>query len=214
MNFILHEQRYRGRQLLEQLAGCRITVCGAGSLGANLVEQLARCGAAGLSCIDRDRLEEQNLATQPYARNELGGYKANLLSAQIYRCLGLEVRAHAKELTPDTAPRLLRGSQLVVDCLDNRAGRLCLQQVCRHYEIPLLHGGLNGDYAEVVWDPVYTVPSGAGEDVCDYPLARNLVTMTVAAMSEVILRWLESEQRECLNLSLTLKDFAIRSWVD
>lgn len=212
MSFTLHENTYRGRELLQRLANCRVTVCGAGALGANLVEQLARCGAAGISCIDRDRLEEQNLATQPYGRSELGGYKATLLSAQIYRSLGLEVKAVAKELTPDTAVRLLRGSQLVVDCLDNRAGRLCVQQACRQLELPLLHSGVNGDYAEVVWDAVYTVPSGAGEDVCDYPLARNLVTLTVASMAEVILKWLETG--ECQNLSLTLRDFAIRSWTE
>ena len=212
MTYTLHETRYRGRDLLQKLAHCRITVCGGGALGANLVEQLARCGATGLTCIDRDRLEEQNLATQPYGRSELGGYKATLLSAQIYRSLGLDVRAVVKELTSDTAVRLLRGAQLVVDCLDNRAGRLCVQEACRKLELPLLHGGLNGDYAEVVWDPVYTVPSGAGEDVCDYPLARNLVTMTVATMAEVILQWLQDE--ECQNLSLTLRDFAIRSWTE
>ena len=212
MSYTLHENRYRGRDLLHSLANCRITVCGAGALGANLVEQLARCGAAGLTTIDRDRLEEQNLATQPYGRSELGGFKATLLSAQLYRSLGLEVKALCKELTRDTATRLLRGSQLVVDCLDNRAGRLCVQDACRHLDLPLLHGGVNGDYAEVVWDSVYTVPSDVGEDVCDYPLARNLVTLTVASMAEVILKWLEIG--ECQNLSVTLRDFAIRPWTE
>lgn len=211
MTFTLHETRYRGKELLQKLAGARITVCGAGALGANLVEQLARCGANGLTVVDRDRLEEQNLATQPYGRSELGGHKANLLSALVYRSLGLQVTAVAKELTPDTAARLLRGSQLVVDCLDNRAGRLCVQEACRRFEIPLLHGGLNGDYAEVVWDAAYTVPSGAGEDVCDYPLARNLVTLTVSTLAESILSWLDSEEQQ--SWSLTLRDFAIRPWL-
>lgn len=211
MSFTLHETRYRGKELLQKLAGARITVCGAGALGANLVEQLARCGAAGLTVVDRDRLEEQNLATQPYGRSELGGYKATLLSAQIYRSLGLQVTSVAKELTQDTAARLLRGSQLVVDCLDNRAGRLCVQEACRQFQIPLLHGGLNGDYAEVVWDTLYTVPSGAGEDVCDYPLARNLVTLTVSTLAESILTWLDSEEEQ--SWSLTLRDFAIRPWL-
>ena len=210
MSFMLHEKVYRGDALLRTLAGCRITVCGAGALGANLVEQLARCGAAGLTVIDRDRLEEQNLATQPYGRSELGGYKATLLAAQMYRALGIEVKAVAKELTTDSAARLLRGSQLVVDCLDNRAGRQCVQDACRQYDLPLVHCGLNGDYAEVVWDSIYRMPSGAGEDVCDYPLARNLVTMSVACLAEVILTWLGSEQSE--SYSITLRDFAVRPY--
>jgi len=212
MSFTLHEKQYRGATLLQRLAGARITVCGAGSLGANLVEQLARCGCTGLTVIDRDRLEEQNLATQPYSRGELGAYKASILSAQLYRALGLEVMAVNKEVDPANAARLLRGAQLVVDCFDNRASRLCLQETCRLHQIPLLHAGLNGDYAEVVWDEVYKVPSGAGEDVCDYPLARNLVTLTVACLAEVIFGWLDTQ--DCQNLSITLRDFAVRPWKD
>lgn len=99
----------------------------------------------------------------------------------------------------------------MVDCLDNRAGRLCVQEACRQYQIPLLHGGMNGDYAEVVWDAAYTVPSGAGEDVCDYPLARNLVTLTVSTLAESILTWLDNEEQQ--SWSLTLRDFAIRPWL-
>lgn len=210
MSLLLHESRYRGKQLLRRLEECRLVVCGAGSLGANLVEQLARMGAARLQVIDRDRLETQNLASQPYSRGELGAQKASLLASQIYAWLGLEVVAQCAEITDANAVRLLRGAQLVVDCLDNRAGRLAVQKGCRELGIPLLHGGVNGDYAEVVWDQEYLVPGGSGEDICDYPLARNLVTMTVACMAEVILAWLKVG--ECQSLSLTLRDFAIRPW--
>jgi molybdopterin/thiamine biosynthesis adenylyltransferase len=43
-----------------------VTVCGAGALGANITENLARSGAGSLVVIDRDRIEERNLSTQPY----------------------------------------------------------------------------------------------------------------------------------------------------
>jgi hypothetical protein len=38
----------------------------------------------------------------------------------------------------------------------------------------------------IVWNPIYRVPSPANDDVCDYPLARNLVMLTVAVACEVI----------------------------
>lgn len=210
MTYNLHEASYRGPELLARLADCRLTVCGAGALGANLCEQFARMGARQLTAIDRDRIEAGNLATQPYLRSELGAQKAVVLAQQLYRSVGCELRGLAAEIADSTVARLLRGAELVVDCLDNRAARLCVQNHCRRAGLPLLHGGVNGDYAEVVWDDVYTVPSGAGEDVCDYPLARNLVTLTVACLAESILNWLENG--ECLSYSVTLRDCAIRPW--
>jgi hypothetical protein len=48
---------------------------------------------------------------------------------------------------------------------------------------------------------------GAG-DVCDYPLARNLVLLAVALASEVLLRWLLDGVRA--GWSVTLCDFTIR----
>lgn len=211
MSYNLHETAYRGAPLLQRLERKAITVCGAGALGANLVEQLARMGARQLTVIDRDRVEPTNLATQPYGRADLGAQKATILTQSLYRSLGCEIRGQAAEISDSTVRKLLRGSELVIDCLDNRAGRLCVQQHCRAQNIPLLHGGVNGDYAEVVWDQEYTVPSGAGEDVCDYPLARNLVSMTVACLAETVLSWLEDDG--CKSLSLTLRDYAIRPWL-
>lgn len=40
-----------------------VTVCGAGALGANLVETLARSGYGKLRVIDCDRIETGNLST-------------------------------------------------------------------------------------------------------------------------------------------------------
>ncbi len=74
--------------------------------------------------------------------------------------------------------------------------------------MPCLHIGLFADYAEVIWDEAYRVPSDVGADVCDYPLARNLVLLAVALASEVLVRYLIDGTRS--NWSVTLRDFAIR----
>ena len=83
-----------------------------------------------------------------------------------------------------------------------------MQQHCREAKIACLHVGLHADYCEAIWDEHYRVPSDVAGDVCEYPLARNLVVLAVALASELVLRFvLESEQR-CY--SATLADFAIR----
>lgn len=51
-----------------------VTVCGAVALEANITENLARSGFSKLVVIDRDRIEERNLFTQPYYKSDIGAY--------------------------------------------------------------------------------------------------------------------------------------------
>ncbi len=45
-------------------------------------------------------------------------------------------------------------------------------------------------------------------NVCDYPLARNLVLVTVAVVSEVLIRFVLDGAKQ--DWSVTLGDFAVR----
>ena len=204
---LLHEKLYRSPALMQRLARVPVTVCGAGALGANLVEGLARSGFGGLKVIDRDRIEEHNLSTQPYARADIGSGKARTLAHQLYRGVGVEVAFEHKELSPDNCHKLLRGSELVVDCFDNTEARRCLSHYSRLKGVPCLHVGLAGGFAEILWDEVYTVPEPAGQDLCDYPLARNLVLLAVAVAAEVVVGFVESGRRR--NLTVTLADLKV-----
>jgi molybdopterin-synthase adenylyltransferase len=137
--------------------------------------------------IDRDLVEERNLSTQPYGRAEVGAQKARMLAYGLYRALNVEVDARVAELTAQNAAKLLHGSALVVDAFDNSASRQAVKDFCADAQVPCLHAGLAGEYAEVIWNEVYRVPSAAQDDVCDYPLARNLVTLTVAVVCEAVM---------------------------
>ena len=59
MSIFFHEQLYRTPDLMAQLKDFTVTVCGAGALGANITEDLARSGFGKLVVIDRDRIEER-----------------------------------------------------------------------------------------------------------------------------------------------------------
>src|SRR5262249_38211647 len=92
------------------MAGLRdlpVTIGGGGALGANLTETLARQGFARLTVIDRDRVEERNLSTQPYFRGDIGAQKAKILANALYRALGVAVTGRAEELTAANAAKLL-----------------------------------------------------------------------------------------------------------
>src|SRR5262249_38855843 len=103
---------------------------------------------------------------------------------------------------------LLQGAGLVIDTFDSSASRRLIQDHSRALQIPALHVGLYASYGEVVWDAQYRVPRDVAGDVCDYPLARNLVLLMVAIASEAIISWAVEGKRT--NWSATLRDFAIR----
>jgi prephenate dehydrogenase len=111
MSSQFHEQLYRGGAVIERMRSARVVVCGAGALGGNIVESLARAGVAD-------------------------------------------------------------------------------------------------GYGEAIWNRSYRVPSAAQDDVCDYPLARNLAMIVASAACESLIRAISTGAKE--SYTLTLEDFAIR----
>ncbi|HLK54943.1 MAG TPA: ThiF family adenylyltransferase [Chthonomonadaceae bacterium] len=203
-----HETLYRSGALMGKLNALPVTICGAGALGANLCESLARQGFAHLRVIDRDRVEERNLSTQPYYRTDIGAFKAKMMANALYRALGVTVDARCDTLTSENAGKLLSGSGVVLDTFDNSGSRQAVKETCERNGLTCLHVGLASDYAEILWNEVYRVPSAALDDMCDYPLARNLAMLAVAVACETLISFVATG--EMRNSTLTLSDFAIR----
>lgn len=193
---------------MAQLKDLPVTVCGAGALGANITENLARSGFGCLRVIDRDRIEERNLSTQPYYRSDVGAYKAKMLTNSLYRALGVQIDGRSKELASANAAQMLDGSAIVIDTFDNSVGRQAVKDYCTHAQLPCLHVGLAADYAEVIWNEIYRVPSPANDDICDYPLARNLVMLAVAVACEVIVMFVTTGEQQ--SFTVTLGDLAVK----
>lgn len=209
MSIFFHEQLYRSTETLKTFQTFPITICGAGALGANLTENLARSGFATLKVIDCDRIEERNLSTQPYYRSDMGAYKAKILANSLYRAIAVKVTPETKKLTETNTQLLLKGSGLVVDAFDNSIARQAVKDYCQQAQLPCLHIGLASDYAEVMWNTIYRVPSDVNDDVCDYPLARNLVILTVAVATEAIITGITTQNTP--SYTITLKDLSVQA---
>jgi len=68
------------------------------------------------------------------------------------------------------------------------------------------------DYGEVYWNNQYKVPRNSednDQDVCDYPLARNIIVLTVAVLAEEILNYCLATKPRRNNWTITLKDLTI-----
>jgi molybdopterin/thiamine biosynthesis adenylyltransferase len=203
-----HENLMRGADALAKLGAARLTICGCGALGSNLADNLIRQGCLAFRVIDKDRIEEHNIGTQRFGKGEIGRFKAEALRDQLYEATGHEIEAFPKELTQNTAKKFLRDSDLVIDCFDNSASRSLVQAQCRAMRLPLLHAGLYENFGEVVWDEAYQVPRDVDGDVCDYPLARNIIMLTVAVASEAIVDFLASGRQR--SFEITLRDLRIQ----
>src|SRR5258706_1323707 len=181
-----HEPLYRGPELLDKLSKLRITLCGVGAIGSNLADNLVRQGVAHLRAIDKDRVEEHNVSTQTYAEADIGVWKVEALRNRLFKVAGVEIDPVRKELTAQNARQLLCNCDLLIDAFDNAAARQLVQQAARDSKTPCLHIGLYEEYCEVIWDEHYRVPKDVAGDVCDYPLARNLVLLAVLNPPESI----------------------------
>ncbi|MGZ3301772.1 MAG: ThiF family adenylyltransferase, partial [Isosphaeraceae bacterium] len=199
---------YRGSDEIARLASVPITLCGAGALGSLLADNLARQGFSQWKVIDRDRIEEHNVGTQLYGESEVGAWKVEVLRNRLFRAVGVEIEAVAKELTERNAVTLLKGSGVVIDTFDSFASRQLVQDRCRAEALACLHVGLFAGYAEVIWDEDYRVPRDVAGDICEYPLARNLVLLAVAVASESLIRFVLDGAKAAW--SITLRDLAIR----
>ena len=207
-NKLLPEELYRGADQLAKLRDVRVVICGAGALGSNLADNLARQGFTRLRVIDRDRVEAHNVGTQLYGDSEVGLWKVDALRNRLFRAAGVEIESVRKELTAANARQLLKDSDVVIDTFDNSASRALVQQTAREMSVGgCLHVGLFAEYGEIIWDFAYRVPRDVPGDVCEYPLARNIVLLAVAIASETLVTYvLDGQQR---NWSVTLRDLSI-----
>ena len=210
-NKFLHEEVYRGADSLAKLKTPLIVVCGAGALGSNLVDNLTRQGCGNIRVIDRDRVETHNINTQIWAEADVGALKTAALKNRVFRAVGVEIDAVNRDLAAGNVKNTFKGANLVVDCFDNRAARLLVQNACRESNIPCLHVGLFEGYGEVVFDNFYRIPKDQTEgDVCDYPLARNIAMLTMIVATEEILDFFLAKMPRGKSWSITLGDLKIQ----
>lgn len=208
-DMFIHEKAYRGNYL--EYIKKNILIAGCGSLGSNLAYNLAKHGFTNLILLDFDRVEKKNCSCQIYSPQHIGMTKVDALINILYEINpSLTLKNLYSKLDSKNCKKLLKGADLVVDCFDNTEARSILSEFCLQNEVECIHAGLFKDYGEVIWNEKYQVPSDqpARDDQCDYPLARNIVLMTVTVLTEEILSfYLATKKRG--SWSITLGDLKI-----
>ena len=121
----------------------RVLVVGAGGLGSPVLRALAKSGAAQITVIDDDRVDESNLHRQTlYGRDDVGRSKIERAVAVLGELApGLTVQSVEGRFVPDLAMDLLKGHSLVVEGADNLATKFLVADAARLSGVPAVQAG-------------------------------------------------------------------------
>ena len=144
--------RYRGHLSLceidlagqKRIAGSRVLVVGAGGLGSPVALYLAAAGIGTIGIVDPDTVSLSNLQRQVmHGTPDIGTPKADSARRAMQR-INPEVRVetHPVFLDPDNAPDIIGEYGIVVDCTDNMAARLVIDDTCRALGKPYVYGAV------------------------------------------------------------------------
>lgn len=134
-----------------RLLRSHVGICGLGGLGGFVVELLARLGVGRLTLVDGDRFTEHNLNRQLLStQGNMGIPKVEAAAIRIREInASVEVKTHQIYLTREEG-EVFKGTDLVVDALDNVPSRLALQELCAALGIPMVHGAIAGFTGQVM----------------------------------------------------------------
>lgn len=133
-----------GQEGQERLRGARVFVAGIGGLGCAASTYLVTAGVGRIVVCDADHVERSNLNRQfLYTREDVGHDKAPIAAERLAAMNpSIDVDALVAEIDHTTAPELIRGSDLVVDGLDNLETRFALNRACIATRIPMIYAAV------------------------------------------------------------------------
>jgi molybdopterin-synthase adenylyltransferase len=134
-----------------KLLQSRVAIVGVGGLGGTALELLVRFGVGRVVIIDGDSFAESNLNRQLLSESKNIGKRKVEVARERSREVNpaTEIEIHRVVANERNLPGMIRGSQVVVDGLDNIPDRLSLEKVSKKVGIPLVHGAIAGFVGQV-----------------------------------------------------------------
>ncbi len=133
-----------GLQGQERLRVARVLVVGAGGLGSPAALYLAAAGVGTLGLLDSDRVELSNLhrqilhGTADVDRDKTASAAESLSALNPHTT----IRQHKERLTAQSAERVLKDYDVVIDGSDNFSTRYAVNDACVHLDIPWAYGSV------------------------------------------------------------------------
>ena len=121
-----------------RLRAARVLVVGAGGLGSPALLYLAAAGVGVLGVVDDDVVDVTNLQRQVlHDEASVGVAKVDSAASRLTGLdSGVRVERYRLRLTAKTAPDVLAGYDVVLDCTDNFAARYLINDACVALGLP------------------------------------------------------------------------------
>jgi len=134
------------REVLEdRLNLLRVTVVGAGSVGARMALHFARQQVARLDIVDRGRFKPESLLTQPIGPEAVSAPKASQLGG---RCKAISPRTRVRVFdgpVEDLGLLASADTDMVLLATDNLTAEVEVGQRCLYHRTPLIHSAVHGE---------------------------------------------------------------------
>ena len=140
---LIHEWGEEGQVKLKK---AKVVVAGIGGLGCPVCLYLAAAGIGHIQLIDDQRFELSNLNRQILGfQKDLGRLKTEAAQEKL-TALNPEIGISTKTVTIEATniQELIKGSDVVVDAMDNWKTRFIINQGCIQEQIPFIHAGIYG----------------------------------------------------------------------
>lgn len=140
-----------GEEGQKRLKEAHVLVAGVGGLGSPVAIYLSTAGIGRLTIIDYDSVDVTNLNRQVlHWEEDVGRRKVESAEQKLARINSTTaIEALNVKITSDNIADLLRGVDLVMDCMDNMETRFLINEACIKKGIPMIHGGVREMLGEV-----------------------------------------------------------------
>ncbi|EHQ35545.1 HesA/MoeB/ThiF family protein [Methanoplanus limicola] len=148
----INSERYKRQILLfgeegqERLSGSKAFIAGAGGLGSPVATYLTIAGVGEITISDCDSVDLSNLNRQFLHHDKDIGRRKTESAADKLSSMNPDVviRGIDMRISEDNVSGLVKGCDIIIDCLDNFETRQVLNRAAVNLNIPLVHGGISG----------------------------------------------------------------------
>lgn len=135
-----------GEEGQEKLKGASALIVGLGGLGCAVATYLTLAGVGRMCLIDHGTVELSNLNRQTlYSARDIGRSKVESAREKLVALNPkLEIQGIMEEIKEENVWNMVEGYNIIVDALDNLAGRYLLNELSSSRNLPLFHGAVYG----------------------------------------------------------------------
>lgn len=134
-----------------RLKNAKVTIIGVGGLGCPVALYLTAAGIGRITLIDKEKIELSNLNRQVLHWSvDIEKFKTFSAIEKLSKLNPLiKFESYEGEIEKESIGELIKGSNVVVDCLDNWKTRFILNDACVAERIPFVHAGVHSWYGQI-----------------------------------------------------------------